>query len=681
METYGSLIDTDVSTRRRGEFIQLVTDEYGYENVSQIGTFGTLAARAIIDAVGKVMEIDKAVIDEIKKNISETDGVKSIITFNPSLYEKHQKFIDMCIKLENLPRSTGAHAGGICISGNNKPVVAFAPVKLNKDGRVTTQYEMHDVESACLVKYDVLGLSTLDIIADTLELIGSDYYSYQFDYDDPAVYEMLSNGDTAGVFQAESGFMTNVFKQVKPKDILEVSDVIAIGRPDSIKYLDPYVKAKFSGEKIELIHPDLEKILSRTYGCLIYQEQIMNITKVFAGFSDGEADKFRKIVAKKKLELLPEQLEKFKSRAMERGYSSDVVEKLSQLLQDNANYSFNMAHSCAYAITTYKTAYLKYHYPVEFMTAVLNNQKKEDNGQTDYEGVSTYIKVCRDMDIKVLPPDINKSQYGFIPDSESRSIIYGFGLIKGVGESGIDIINNTRPFSSIKDFLTKAGADMNKTSVISLIKSGALDIITDIGRADMLKMYFALRFWDKKETCKPISTINKNHIKYLFDNGLITPDQKEDKEACIKILNQDRLENAWKEFQDKYMQGTELDWEMETVNAFMSGDPFEGIELPDWNSVTEGKFGWVAGTVIDISKTKIKNGENKGAQMAFINLESSCGIIYAVVFSKQWIKCQDVIKFGRTVLLYGEKTGELTMKVQDSITLDVYKRKVAGRDS
>lgn len=413
---------------------------------------------------------------------------------NTDLYNKNKHFIDLCIKLESLPRSTGAHAGGVCISGNNKPVTSFAPVKLNKDGRVTTQYEMHDVEAVGLVKYDVLGLSTLDIIADTLELIGSNYYSYNFDYEDSKVYEMLSAGDTAGVFQAESNFMTKVFVGVKPQNINDISDVIAIGRPDSIKYLEPYVKAKFSDEKPDMIHPDLEKILARTHGCLIYQEQIMNITKVFAGFSDGEADKFRKIVAKKKLDLLPEQLDKFKKRALERGYSESVVEQLSQLLQDNANYSFNMAHSVAYALTAYKTAYLKYHYPVEFMTAVLNNQKKEDGGQTDYEGVAKYIKVCGNMRIDILTPNINVSEREFIPIRKDNAIMYGFSLIKGLSDSGVQFVIDNRPFENYKSFIETTLETVDKTSVISLIKSGAIDSLTKLNRADMLKGYCIKRF-------------------------------------------------------------------------------------------------------------------------------------------------------------------------------------------
>ena len=663
-------IDTDVSTRRRNEFIQLITDDAGIENVAQIGTFGTLASRAIIDAVGKVMDIPRPIREEIKKNISESDGVKSIISMNKQLYLDNKKYLDMCIKLEGLPRSEGAHAGGVCVSGNNKPMTHYTPLRFNKNGNVTAQFDMSDVEAVGLVKFDMLGLTTLDIIADTLDEIGSGYYDFSFNYEDPVVYQMVSDGNTNSVFQAESNFMTNVFKQIKPKDIFEWSDCIAIGRPDSIKFLEPYVNAKFNGIYPEELHPNLTKILSRTYGCLIYQEQIMNITKIFAGFSDGEADKFRKIVSKKKLELLPEQLEKFKSRCVENGYDLELAEKLAQLLSDNANYSFNMAHSISYAITGYKTAYLKYYYPIEFMCAVLNNQKNEEDGSTDYEGVATYIKECKNMGITIKLPDVEHSITAFKPIKKENTILYGIGLIKDVGKTSMQQFINNRPYKNASDFIKK-NVECDKQSMIAIIKAGGLDNISKKSRKDILKMYFSCRFDFGKEDKKPLKTVNKTHIKFLLDNGLIKPDTT-DKQLCLTIINKYRKAECWKEFQEKYMIGTQLDWEMQTVNAFISGDPFHGISLPDWSLVQIGNQGWVAGTINSVKKTKIKNGKNKGAQMAFLNLDTAYGVIDCVVFSETWLKTQDILKFGRNVLVYGEKQKEDNMIVQDADTLENY---------
>lgn len=664
-------IDTDVSTRRRTEFIKLITDDAGAENVAQIGTFNTLAAKSVIDSVGKVMGVTIPERNELKKNVSETDGVAGIKKINPKLYKQYKELIEMCIKLEGLPRSEGAHAGGVCVSGNNKPMTHYAPLRYNKYGNVTAQFEMKDIESVGLVKFDMLGLRTLDIIADALSFIGSDYYSYEFNYEDPKIYEMVSSGDTNSVFQAESNFMTQVFKEIKPKDMFEWSDCIAIGRPDSIKFLKPYVDAKFHGKRPKEIHPDLTKVLGRTYGCLIYQEQIMNITKVFAGFSDGEADKFRKIVSKKKLDLLPEQLGKFKARCVENGYTAELAEELAQLLSDNANYCFNMAHSISYAITGYKTAYLKYYHPVEFMASVLNNQQKDD-GATDYESVSVHIKECERMGIKVMHPDLNKSIEKFKPIAKENTILYGFGLIKDVGSSSVEVIMKNRPFKNVSDFIKKCDV-CDKATMIALIKSGSADSISKLGRADILKMLFSYRFDNGREDAKPIKSINKNHIRFLLDNGYITPEQTDDKPTCLEIFNRRRKSKSWDDFKDRYMLGTELDWEMETVNAFMSGDPFEGVDMPDWERINVGDEGWIGGTVRNVKKTKVKNGKNKGAPMAFINIDSIYGIMDCVVFTNVWLGYQDLLKFGKNVMVCGEKQSELNMVVSRVITLEEYK--------
>lgn len=518
----------------------------------------------------------------------------------------------------------------------------------------------------------MLGLRTLDIIADALTFIGSDYYSYEFNYEDPNVYEMVSSGDTSSVFQAESNFMTTVFKEIKPKDMFEWSDCIAIGRPDSIKFLKPYVDAKFNGIYPKEIHPNLTKLLSRTYGCLIYQEQIMNITKVFAGFSDGEADKFRKIVSKKKLDLLPEQLGKFKARCVQNGYTEELAEELAQMLSDNANYCFNMAHSISYAITGYKTAYLKYYHPVEFMASVLNNQQNEEKGGIDYESVSVHIKECERMGIKVIPPYLNKSTEKFTPNTEKKTIMYGFGLIKDVGQSTVETIMKNRPFSSASDFIKRCDS-CDKTSMIALIKAGSVDEITKSSRFNVLKMFFSHRFDTGKENAKPIKNINKNHIKFLLDNGYISPDESTDKEECLLIFNRKRKMKAWEEFQDKYMLGTELDWEMETVNSFVSGNPFEGVEMPHWEEVPVGSKGWIGGTVRNVKKTKVKNGKNKGAPMAFVNIDTIYGTMDCVVFTNKWLEFQDFLKFGKNVMVNGEKQGELNMIVEKAIFLEEYK--------
>ena len=664
-------IDTDVSTARRQELIDIITEMFGADNVAQVATYGTLASKAVIDAVGKVMGIDRETCGVFKSKISDSEGVKSIIKNDPKTYNKYKEYFDICIKLEGSNRSYGCHAGAICISGNNKPMVDYAPVMYNKDGNIMTQFEMHDVESVGLVKYDCLGLTSLDYIADTLELIGSDYYSYEFDYNDQDVFDMISSGDNTGVFQADSNFASRVLTSVKPHNINELADCVSLGRPDAIQFLDPYVNAKFNDQDVEEIHPDLTKILSRTYGCLIYQEQMMNIFKVFAGFTDGEADKVRKIIGKKQLDALPEQLDKFEKGALARGYTKEVIDKLKEFINNNVSYSFNMAHAVAYAITSYKTAYLKYHYPVEFMTAIINNQKTED-GATDFDSIKAYIKAAKDMGIEVRGTSINMSGHKFVPDRAHNTILFGFDLVKGLSKNGINIIMDNRPYSSYNDFINRGSLDMGKGDVIALIKSGSFDDICGSGKMKMFKLFYSKRFDNKKEDLKPINKVNKTHIEWLYDNGYISEEQGEDKEYCTSLLNRTRKHQGWIDFQDKYCKGSELDWEMETLNAHLSGDPFEGVVIPDWDKVNNGEVGYIGGVVIDVKEVTIKNGKNKGQKMCFLNVSYKDKIADIVVFNKEYVNFKDIFKAGYCLVCKVEKQGELNGVLKNVKTLNDY---------
>lgn len=669
-------IDTDVSTARRQELIDIIVEMFGVENVAQVATFGTLASKAVIDSVGKVMELPRELCAEFKNKISDSQGVKSIITNAPKIYKDYKEYFDTCIKIEGSNRSYGCHAGAVCISGNNKPMVDYAPVMYNKDGNIMTQFEMHDVESVGLVKYDILGLTSLDYIADTLELIGSDYYSFKFDYNDQNVFDMISRGENTGVFQADSNFASRVLTSVKPHNINELADCVSLGRPDAVAFLEPYVKAKFNNEMPEEIHPDLTKILSRTYGCMIYQEQLMNIFKVFAGFSDGEADKVRKIVGKKKLEDLPAQLAKFEQRALKRGYTQDVIDKLKEFINNNVSYSFNMAHAVAYAITTYKTAYLKYHYPIEFMTAIINNQKSE-NGSADFDSVMNYIKVCKDMGINVSHTDINSSTEKFVPDTKNNAILFGFGLVKGLSKSGIDTIMINRPFATYKDFIDRVGLDLNKSDVISLIKSGSFDSICSDDKMKLFKIYYSIRFDNKKEEDKPITKANKNHVKWLLDNGYITPEQGNDKDYCTSTINKVRKSQGWESFKEDYCQGSELDWEMETLNAHLSGNPFDGVVIPDWNRVDNEDVGYVGGVLIDVKEVVVKNGKSKGQKMCFLNVDYQGKVIDIVVFSKLYQDYKPIFKVGNCIVCTVKKQDELSGVLQGCETLQEYLARTA----
>ena len=667
-------IDSDVSTSRRQEFIDLITQKYGEDYVAQVATFGTLASKAVLDAVGKVMEVPKDTIEMLKKKVDESKGVQSLVVKGKDFYENNKEFIIKCSKLENLPRSMGCHAGALCIAGNNQPMVHYAPVMRNKDGNIMTQFEMHNVQDVSLVKYDMLGLSNLDVIADCLESIGSSYYNFDYPEDDPETYEMLSKGNTVGVFQAESAFMTNVITKIKPTNLKELAACIAIGRPDTIKYLDPYANRKFGREEITYIHDELSELLKDTHGCIIYQEQILSIVKHYGGFSDGEADTFRRALGKKIPELVKEQSEKFKKRALKNNYDEKTVDDLYQLLVDNGDYSFNAGHATAYAMISYWTAYLKCHYPLQFMSAVLNNQKKE-SGQTDYDGVAKYISAIRETGIEITVPDINVSGMWFTPDIKENRIAYGLGLVKGLSQKGIDKIFQERPFSTFKDYIDRVGMDTSKSDTISLIKSGAFSQMISQSKVQQFKYFYKIRFEQKKEDLKPVKNINKNHIRYLLDNGLITPNQQGDKKKCIEILNDYRRSLGWKQFREKYMGGTDLDWEMQTLNAFITGNPFDGVLLPDWSKIPIGGYGVFGGVISLVNPTVIKKGKNKGKKMGFINVDTVHGTIDTVVFFDAWSKYVDLLKVGSCVVVTGEKTGELNCTLKRIELLPDYLRR------
>lgn len=641
-------VDTDVSTKYRGALLDMIIELYGIDNVALVSTFGTLAPKAVIDSVGRVLNYDKMVLEDFKNKLS--DSVSSFPSSFPTIYKEHRDFFDTCIKLEGSNRSYGTHAGAVCISGHGKPMVHYAPVMVNKDGYRVTQFEMHDSEDVSLVKYDFLGLSTLDYINDTLKMIGSDYYSFQFDFEDKNVYEMMSKGDNSAIFQLDSNFANNVVTQIKPQNMFELSDCIAIGRPDAIQFLEPYVKAKFDNIKTEPIHPLFDELMGRTYGCVIYQEQMMLIFKTFGGFSDGEADKVRKIIGKGKVEDLPQELDKFRKGAEKLGYSTDVIERIVAFVQNNISYSFNQSHSVAYAINTYKTAYLKHHYPKEYMCAVINNQ-------TNYEEVNAYVNACKSMGIEIETVDINNSDNKFLPDKKQNKIYYGFDSIKGCSKKGIDLIFANRPFSSFKDFLDKVGNDLPKGDGIALIKAGAFNNLVKVEKIKLIKAYYSFRFDNKKETVKPISLVNKTHIKQMLEMGYISIEESSNKEYCLELFNRRRKIDEWKNFKEKYAFGTELEWEMEVLNTHLSGDPFEGVLLPDWELVNSEESGYIGGIITNITETKVKNGKSKGQKMCFMNISMKGKVYDLVVFSVKYQEFKQLIKIGGSVVVKATKQG------------------------
>lgn len=474
------------------------------------------------------------------------------------------------------------------------------------------------------------------------------------DFTDKPTWDLLCRGETAGVFQLESSGMTEACLRIQPRDMEALIALIALYRPDTMRELEHYIKRRNGEEEVTYIHPDLIPILQSTYGCLIYQEQIMAITKVFAGFTNVEADKFRKGIGKKKKELVQEQADKFYKRCLEKGYPEDVAIALTEILKDMGGYSFNKGHATGYAITVFKTAFLKANYLPKYMCSLITNQKKE-KGSTDYEGVGFYMVKCLELGIKVFPPDVNKAKAEF--SEQDGDIIYGLKLVKGMSRTAVESVLQARPFNSFEDFLERCKGDVNKTNVIALVKAGAFDF-TGKFRDSLLWQYEEYRFKNKLDDIKPVENINSKHIQTLLDEGVIKSYEAKDKDFCLMALNKWKRGKHRKEWEEDYMAGDIYVWEFESICYHLSGDPFEGTLLPTWNDFEEEDTAKVGGTIIALKKTKIKKGKQIGKQMAFISLSTSEGMREVTVFANEFERFQDLLVKGSNVVMKGKKQGD-----------------------
>jgi DNA polymerase III subunit alpha len=477
-------IDIDFCMNRRGEVINYVTQKYGRENVAQIITFGTMAAKAAIKDVGRAMDIPYTDVDRIAKMVPNTLNITidQALKDSPNLQEAYEKesqvtaLIDTALKLEGLVRNSGVHAAGVVISP--MPLTDLLPLHKTKNDEIVTAYDMKAVEKMGLLKMDFLGLTTLTILDDALKLIaqrGSAIDLEKIPLDDPKTYESIFHtGLTSGIFQFESGGMTDVLRRYKPSSIDDLTALNALYRPGPIQggMIDDFIDRKWGRKKVEYELPQLEELLKETLGVIVYQEQVMQIANVLAGYSLGEADLLRRAMGKKILEEMTAQRERFVKGAVERGFPEKKIVKIFDLMEQFAGYGFNKSHSAAYALLAYQTAYLKTHYPVEFMAALLTSQM----GNTD--NVVKYINECREIEIPVEPPNINVSDSDFTP--HGSAIRFGLAAVKNVGRNAIDTITAARKelgrFSSIFEFCEKVDLRLlNKRVLESLIKAGAMD--------------------------------------------------------------------------------------------------------------------------------------------------------------------------------------------------------------
>ena len=643
-------IDIDFCMNRRGEVIDYVTRKYGRENVAQIITFGTMAAKAAIKDVGRAMDIPYSDVDRIAKMVPTTLNIKldDAINDSPELkkaYESDSKvreLLDTARKLEGLVRNAGVHAAGVVIAP--RPLTELVPLHRTKNDEIVTAFDMVAIEKMGLLKMDFLGLTTLTILDDALKLIeqvrGQKMVLDDIPLEDAETYQkVFHKGLTSGVFQFESHGMRDVLRRYQPNSIEDLTALNALYRPGPIQggMIDDFIERKHGRRKIEYELPELKEILAETLGVIVYQEQVMQIANRLAGYSLGEADLLRRAMGKKKAEEMAQQRERFVQGATHRGFPTRKIEKIFDLMAQFAGYGFNKSHSAAYALLAYHTAFLKTHYPVEFMAALLTSV----TGNTD--DVVKYINECREMGIAVEPPDINVSDANFTP--HGAAIRFGLAAVKNVGHNAIDsIVAGRKKLGSYKTiFQFCENVDLrllNKRVLESLIKSGAMD---SLGRRAPL-----MAVLDKAmERAQKVQRDAESG-----QHGLFGVFQQEDEHA-----HNDKLPNIpdWDEHQ-------RLASEKEILGFFITGHPLEKYKdkLEDFRALTTTEISglknstgkdeiYAGGVICNIRILKSKKGDFY-AQGTFEDMEGSVDLL---VFPEAFRRLQDKVKLEVPVLVRG----------------------------
>lgn len=652
-------IDVDFCYERRPEVIDYVTKKYGADHVVQIVTFGTMSARMVIRDVGRVLDYPYAYVDSVAKAIPMELGITiaKALTMNPELkrlYESDdqaKKLIDMSMRLEGLPRHTSIHAAGIVIAP--QPVDDFVPLSRAADGNITTQYTMVTLEELGLLKMDFLGLRTLTVIQNA---IGGRFDVHDIDYDDPEVFDMIGKGQTEGVFQLESAGMRNFMKELKPRNLEEIIAGISLYRPGPMDFIPHYIKGKNNQDSIRYDCPELEPILSPTYGCIVYQEQVMQIVRELAGYNNAQSDDIRRTMSKKKIEKMAKEKNDFiygnEERGIDgcikRGISEEVAKKIYDDMTDFAKYAFNKSHAAAYAVVSYQTAYLKCHYPVEFMAALMTSFM-EHTGK-----ITEYIMTCRQMGIEILSPDINEGDYRFTP--YEGNIRYGLAAIKGVGRPVIDEIVEERkaggPYVNLKDFCTRlSGRSVNKRTVESFIKAGALDCLPGTRKQKMLVYVDVIDDVSRQKKTTMTGQMS------LFD--FAEPEQQKELDIVMPEVGE-------------YDKEEILAFEKEVLGVYISGHPLEQyvglLERNITNRTTDfvTADGEMAPKVRDqapaviggMITAKTVKTTRTNSLMAFITLEDLYGTVEVIVFPRDYDKNRSVIEEDRKVLIKGRVTVE-----------------------
>ncbi len=696
-------IDIDFCVERRQEVIDYVVRKYGKEKVVQIVTFGTMAAKMCIRDVGRALDLPYSLCDKVAKTIPNDLGMTIPKALDQSrdfkeLYENDpaiRKLIDMAIKLEGLPRHASMHAAGVVIG--REPIDEYVPLSRGKEDAITTQYNMTTIEELGLLKMDFLGLRNLTVIHDAVRLIkenhGIDIDVDRLDFNDKAVYSLISSGKTGGVFQLESPGMTNFMKELKPANIEDIIAGISLYRPGPMDFIPLYIKGKEHPDQVVYDHPALEKILAPTYGCIVYQEQVMQIVMELAGYTLGRSDLVRRAMSKKKEDVMLKERQNFVYGNKEqnvpgcisRGISEEVANKIFDEMIDFAKYAFNKSHAAAYAVVAFQTAYLKCHYPVEYMAALISSVRN-NNGK-----VAEYIQSCRAMGIKILPPDINVGKGDFSADGDA--IRYGLSAVKSVGDGVTEIIRQEieerGPFKNLEDYVTRlSNKEANKRTIESFILAGAFDSF-GYNRRQMMIVY--PKILDK------VGQDKKNAMSgqmSLMD--FLGEEEKTDFEVAypdVKEYDKEDLLAAEKDMLGVYLSGHPLDDVMDIINERATASSIDFTAEEDAEGTADGAFAggrmaqgsessfnvkdkipYTVGGLIEAVTIKTTK---RGDSMAFITLEDLYGELEVIVFPKDYMRYRDMLIKDSKVLIKGNASvteTEAKLILSEMYTFDELKR-------
>lgn len=653
-------IDVDFCYERRQEVIDYVVEKYGKDCVSQIVTFGTMAARAVIKDVGRVLDLPYAMVDNIAKMVPREIGITidKALAENPDLKSEYENnevvkdLIDKSKRLEGLPRHASMHAAGVLICG--KPVEDYVPLSTGSDGAVVAQFVMTTLEELGLLKMDFLGLRTLTVIKDAENLIkkyNKDFSIHDIDYSDKGVFDAISTGKCDGIFQLESAGMKSFMKELKPRSLEDLIAGISLYRPGPMDFIPQYIKGKNNQDSVTYACPQLEAILKPTYGCIVYQEQVMQIVRDLAGYSWGRSDLVRRAMSKKKAYVMEQERKNFiygnpdegVKGCVNNGIDEKVAGKIYDDMIDFAKYAFNKSHAACYAVVSFQTAYLKTYYPVEFMaalmTSVIDNTSK----------VAGYIYACKQMNIGILPPDVNESQMEFTV--ENGKIRFAMAAIKSLGRPTIQAILKERgengSFISMQDFVTRMSHALNRRAIENFVKAGAFDTFGHTRKSMMIVSESMLD-----------SAIKHNKDSMTGQMSLFDFAAEEDKKAFeIRIpdvaeYTKEELLGYEKEILGVYVSGHPLDEYTGMVNKYITNVSSD-FEVDDELGETKARDGAIA-TIGGLITEKTIKTTKKGQLMAFLTVEDVVGTVEVVVFPNSFTANRVVIDHAEKVFVTGK---------------------------